>query len=184
MLPAQRVRHDDFELRAAVGSHRVGRDGNLEPAVALRRRDRKQVNVRRAGEVELHHVLGVSMLLLVAPQGVLPHEGGVARVTAERSGRFQFGPIPGGRGLRGVPAPAFSSAPGPLGAAAPLRVVRVALPFVDDQVAALLRGEVAGVAFEGAILRVDPLVDSERTLAGAGVGALGTLDGLSGLVLP
>ena len=53
---------------------------------------------------------------------------------------------------------------------------------MDDEVAALLGGKVAEVTFEGALLRVDPLVDFERPLAGARVSALGTLDGLSGLV--
>lgn len=54
---------------------------------------------------------------------------------------------------------------------------------MDDEVAALLGGKVAEVTFKGAILRMDPVVDFERPLAGAGVSALGTLDGLCGLVL-
>lgn len=53
---------------------------------------------------------------------------------------------------------------------------------MNDEIAALLRGKVAEVTFERAVFGVDPLVDLERPLAGAGVSALGTLNGLSGLV--
>lgn len=58
------------------------------------------------------------------------------------------------------------------------------LPFVDDQVTALFGGKVTKFAFKRSLIRVDPLVDFECPLAGAGVSALGTLNGLSGLVFP
>lgn len=124
------------------------------------------------------------MLLLVATQRVLPHEAGIARVTAESSSCIQLGPISGADGLRRVTPSALPSASATFPTAALFGLIRVALLFVDDEVAALLGGEVAEVAFERPLLRVDPLVDFERPLAGAGVSALGTLDGLSRLVLP
>lgn len=54
---------------------------------------------------------------------------------------------------------------------------------VDDEVATLFGRKTTKVTFKGALLRMDPLVDSERPLAGTGVSALGTLYGLNGLVL-
>lgn len=60
----------------------------------------------------------------------------------------------------------------------------MALLPVDDEVAALLGRKAAEFTLEGTLLRVDPFVDFECPLAGAGVRALGALDGLSRLVLP
>lgn len=154
-------RHDDFELRVAVRSYKVSRD--RKGSVALCRGV-------RAGKV------GGPVLLLVAAQRILPDEAGVARVAAESTGGVELGVIPGAGRL------------GRLAAALPFAAlfgfVRVALLPVDDQVAALLGREAAGVAFKGPLLRMDPLVDSEGPPAGAGVRALGTLNGLNGLVLP
>lgn len=123
------------------------------------------------------------MLLLVAAQGVFPHKAGVARVTAESPRRVELGPISGADGLWRIPSSVLPSAPAAFPAVALFGLIRVALLLVDDQVAALLGREAAEVALEGALRRVDPLVDLERPLAGAGVSALGTLDGLNGLVL-
>lgn len=85
--------------------------------------------------------------------------------------------------LRRIASSAFPSTSATFPTAALFGFIRVALLFVDDEVAALLGREAAEVTFEGALLRMDPLVDFERSPAGAGVSALGTLDGLSGLVL-
>lgn len=177
------MRHDDFELCTAVRSHRVRRDGDFQLGGALRCRDGNQVDcIGRGGELQLQHVLSVSVLLLVAAQGVFPHKASVARVTAEGSGRIQLGPVSGVHGLRGVTPPAFPSTSAAFPTVALFGRVRVALLFVDDEVAALLGGKVAEVTSEGALLGVDPLVDFERPLAGARVSALGALDGLGGLV--
>lgn len=126
--------------------------------------------------MKVEPVLSSSVLLLVAAQRIFPDEAGVARVAAKSTSCVQFGVIPGAHGF------------GRLAAALPLAAlvgfVRVALLPVDDEVAALFGREAAEVAFKGPFLRMDPLVDSEGPLAGAGVRALGTLDGLNGLVLP
>lgn len=123
------------------------------------------------------------MLLPVAAQRVLPHKRRLAQVTAEGPRCVQLGPVPGAHRLGrvlSVTDTGFASFP----TDTCLRLVRVALLLlVDEQVAALLGGETAEVTFEGSLFRVDPLMDLERPLAGAGVDALGALDGLSGLVL-
>lgn len=54
---------------------------------------------------------------------------------------------------------------------------------MDYKVAALLGGKVAEVTCKGALLGVYPFMDPERPPAGAGIRALGALNGLSGLVL-
>lgn len=117
-----------------------------------------------------------SVLLLVAAQRIFPDEAGVTRVAAKSTSSVEFGVIPGAEGLGrlavGLPSAALFG------------FIRVALLSVDDQVAALLGREAAEVAFKGSFLRMDPLVDSESPPAGAGVRALGTLNGLNGLVLP
>lgn len=122
-------------------------------------------------------VLSSSVLLPVAAQRILPDEAGVAGVAAESARCVQLGVAPGaqrpGRLAAVLPFPALL-----------LGFIRVALLPVDDQVAALFGRKVAEVAFKGPFLRVDPLVDPQRPLAGAGVGALGAANGLEGLVLP
>lgn len=129
---------------------------------------------RRRGEAE--PVLSGSVLLLVAAQGILPDEAGIARVAAEGAGGVQFGVIPGARGLgRLAAAPPFAALSG---------FPRVALLSVDGQVAALFGGEAAEVTREGPLLRVDPLVHSEGPPAGAGVRTGGAPKGLDRPVLP
>lgn len=124
------------------------------------------------------------MLLPVAAQRVLPHKRRLAQVTAEGPRRIQLGPVPGAHRLgRVLSVTDTGFASFPTNTCTLLRFVRMALLLVDDQVAALLGGETAEVTFEGSLFRVDPLMDLERPLAGAGVDALGALDGLSGLVL-
>lgn len=122
-------------------------------------------------------LLSSSVLLLVAAQRIFPDEAGVARVAAKSTSRVQLGVVPGADGLWGLAAVVFAFA-------ALLGSIRVALLSMDDEVAALFGRKVAEVTFEGPLLRVDPLVDSQRPLAGAGVRALGALNGLNGLVLP
>lgn len=117
-----------------------------------------------------------SVLLLVAAQRIFPDEAGVTGVAAKSPSGVQFGVIPGADG--------FGRLAAGLPFAALFGFIRVALLSVDDQVAALLGREAAEVAFKGPFLRMDPLVHSESPPAGAGVRALGALDGLNGLVLP
>lgn len=129
-----RVGYDDFELGTAVRRVHLG--------VAVCRR------FSLGGELQLHHALSVSVVLLVAPQGVFPHEGRVARVAAESSSRFQFSPVPGADWIWRIRSSFPSSSSNTFPAASFLRSVRVALLLVDDQVAALLGGEAAEVAFK------------------------------------
>lgn len=157
----QGCRHDDFELWVAVRSYKVSWD--RKGGVAL---GRGVQGVKVSG----------SVLLLVAAQRIFPDEAGVTRVAAKSTSGVEFGVVPGADGLGRLAAG--------LPFAALFGFIRVALLPVDDQVAALLGREAAEVAFKGPLLRMDPLVDSEGPPAGAGVRALGTLNGLNGLVLP
>lgn len=124
------------------------------------------------------------MLLLVAPQRVFSDKRSAARVAGKGSRCIQFGPVPGADGLRRVTSSTLPCSSATFPTDSLLRLVRVALLFVNDQAAALLGGKAAEVTFKRSLLRVYPLVDLERPLARAGVSALGAQDGLNGLMLP
>lgn len=112
----------------------------------------------------------------MAPQRVVPDEGGPAGLTAEGPLGHDLGHVVGA--ARMGPFPALR---GPV-----LRFGLVPVHLVDvlGQAAGPLGVEAAEVALEGTVFAVDPAVHAQGGRTGAGVATLGTLLGVVGLVQP
>ena len=112
----------------------------------------------------------------MAPQRVVPDEGGPAGLTAEGPLGHDLGHVVGA--ARMGPFPALR------GPVLCFGLVPVHLVDVLGQAAGPLGVEAAEVALEGTVFAVDPAVHAQGGRTGAGVATLGTLLGVVGLVQP